>query len=173
MKGLRTFVCGCLAVAAGVLLCCAPVRAEEETESFPEATQATILWSARSCYAEATWSETDCAALLHVIRKRAARFKWPFLKMLRAYSVKNWINGHGKQAGQLKLGVNTGLDKAWNESWHKLVLHVVDVLNGRVQDPCPVADHWAAMTYAPRSPMRRVRCELPTANQFWVTVARK
>jgi hypothetical protein len=171
VSGFRPFVIGLVTLVVGVLS--APVARAQE--SFPEATQATVLWSARSCYAEATWSEIDCAALLHVIRKRAARFKWPFLKMLRAYSVKNWVHGHGKQATELRLGVNNGrgLDKTWNERWFQLVSHVVDVLNGRVQDPCPSADHWAAANYSPKSPMRRVKCELPTANQFWVAVARR
>ena len=171
MNGVRTFVCGLMAVAAGIFA--SPALAED---TFPEASHAVILWSARSCYAEATFSEADCAALLHVIRKRAAKFNWPFLKMLKAYSVKNWItSGHGKEANRLRLGVNSGkgLDASWNTNWRKLVMHVVDVLNGRVQDPCPVADHWAAAHYSPKSPMRRVRCEVPTSNQFWVTVAKK
>lgn len=172
MRGFRAFVLGLVAVTSG-LVCEAKAAAQEE---FPEASQAVVLWSARSCYAEATFSEADCSALLHVIRKRSAKFGWSFLKMLKAYSVKNWIqSGHGQQANRLRLGVNTGkgFDKTWNESWRKLVMHVVDVINGRVQDPCPVADHWAALHYAPKSPMRRVQCESPTANQFWVTVAKR
>lgn len=169
MNPLKSFVLGLVGITAGLV--CAPKTAAQEL--FPEASQAVILWSARSCYAEATWAEADCSALLHVIRKRATKTGWSFLRMLRAYSVKNWIqSGHGVRANQLKLGFNKGLDKDWNYRWQQLVTHVVDVLNGRVADPCPIADHWAAIYYAPKSPMRRVACAQPMANQFWVSLNR-
>ncbi|HKU44272.1 MAG TPA: hypothetical protein VJR89_39200 [Polyangiales bacterium] len=129
-----------------------------------------VLWSARSCYAEATWSHADCTALLHVIRKRAQRANWSFLKMLKAYSVSNWLHSaHGKRAARLKLAHDKSQSAQWNEKWRALVDHVIAVLNDGVSDPCPRADHWAAEYYVPRSPMRRVQCTEKVANAFWVS----
>lgn len=151
---------------------CVPAAAQES--EFPVPTLSVVLWSARSCYAEATWSEADCSALLHVIRKRSSKAGWSFIKMLQAYSVKNWIqSGHGKEALALQLGNNRGRSLTWNLRWEKLVMHVVDVLRERTTDPCPTANHWAAKYYRPRSPMRRVSCDVETANAFWVAVASK
>lgn len=163
---IKPFVLGLLAVAAGVFT--SVTQAQEAP--FPEPSQAVILWSARSCYAEALWSEADCSALLHVIRKRSAKSGWPFLKMLRAYSVKNWMKS-ALSAHTLRLGSNSDRDPSWNKRWEHLVAYVVDVLQDRVADPCPRADHWAAAWYEPKSPMRKVRCLLKTDNQFWVSVS--
>jgi hypothetical protein len=150
-----------------IAIFCMPAAAQES--EFPAPTLSVILWSARSCYAEATWSQADCTALLHVIRKRALTAGWSFIRMLKAYSVKNWVQSeHGQQALALELGTNKGQSASWNSSWQKLVMHVVDVLRGRTSDPCPTANHWAAKYYQPKSPMRRVACEVETANAFWV-----
>jgi len=139
---------------------------------FPVASNRVVLWSARSCYAEASWSQDDCTALMHVIRKRSTRFHWPFIKMLKAYSVKNWAkSGRGSAVLGFQLGFNKGKSRAWNARWRRHVGHVVDVLNHRAEDPCPIADHWAAKDYRPKSPMRRVVCDVETANAFWVAVA--
>lgn len=154
------------AIAASIL---APLKAS--ANEFPAASQEVIVWSARSCYAEATWSQADCAALLHVIAKRANKYRWSFLKMLKAYSVKNWVQSdHGKVARTLRLGANPRQDERWNSNWFDLVTHVVDVLQGRVVDPCPTADHWAAKYYHPRTPMRRVRCQASMANAFYAEI---
>jgi hypothetical protein len=154
-----------MAIVSGVLA----ETAHAQERSWPEANHDTILWSARSCYAEALWSEADCSALLHVIRKRATKAGWPFLKMLKAYSVTNWMKS-ALAAHKLRLGANQDKDQAWNKKWQQLVTYVVDVLQDRVNDPCPKADHWAAAWYSPKSPMRKVRCMVPTDNQFWVSI---
>lgn len=164
---IKPYVLGILAIAAGILC---ESRTLAQDAPFPEASQDVILWSARSCYAEALWSEADCSALLHVIRKRSAKSRWPFLKMLKAYSVKNWMTT-SLVAHKLRLGVNRDQDRSWNRHWEQLVTYVVDVLEDRVTDPCPRADHWAAKYYRPKSPMRRVSCEQATDNQFWASIA--
>jgi hypothetical protein len=166
MSFVKPVVLGLMAVVAGLV--CAPAKAQE---GFPTASQEIVIWSARACYAEATWSRADCSALLHVIRKRATKFNWPFLKMLKKYSVVNWLRGtRGRQTGSLALTANKNQSAKWNENWQELVSHVKDILADNVTDPCPNADHWAATYYVPRSPMRRVRCSQKVENAFWRSV---
>jgi hypothetical protein len=139
-------------------------------DGFPEASPEVILWSVRACYAEATWSFADCSALLHVIRKRSTKYHWPFLKMLKQYSVVNWVHeANGRQTSRLKL-VNKHKSEQWNRKWQELVSHVNAIFADTVSDPCPRADHWAATYYKPRSPMRRVKCTEKVANAFWVSI---
>ena len=178
MSFLKPVVLGLMAIT--VDLVCQPAHAyahdgfpsaSSVQDGFPAASHEVLVWSARSCYAEATWSLADCTALLHVIRKRAQRANWSFLKMLKAYSVSNWLqSSHGKRAVRLKLAHNADQSAKWNENWRALVEHVVEVLTDRASDPCPHADHWAAAYYVPKSPMRRVRCSEKVANVFWVSV---
>jgi hypothetical protein len=167
MSFVRPAVLGLMAITANVLAL--PARAQD---GFPAPSPEIIVWSARSCYAEATWSISDCSALLHVIRKRAAKSHWPFLKMLKRYSVVNWLRGaSGKQTGALKLTDNKNQTDKWNQNWQQLVNHVTAVLADTISDPCPRADHWAATYYVPRSPMRRVQCKQKVANAFWMSVS--
>jgi hypothetical protein len=166
MSFVKPVVLGLMAIT--VDLVCQPAYAQE---GFPPASPELIVWSARACYAEATWSMADCSALLHVIRKRAQRVNWPFLKMLKQYSVANWVKSpRGKQASSLTLDSNKNESERWNQNWQQLVNHVMAVFADSVSDPCPRADHWAAASHVPRSPMRRVRCTQKVANAFWVTV---
>jgi hypothetical protein len=140
-------------------------------EGFPAPSPELIVWSARACYAEATWSFADCSALLHVIRKRATKSGWPFLKMLKQYSVVNWLkSSRGKHMGSLKLVGNRNQTEKWSQNWQQLVSHVIAIFDDNVSDPCPRADHWAATSFTPRSPMRRVQCKQRVANAFWVSV---
>ena len=167
MSFIKPVVLGLMAITAELI--CQPAHAQEE--GFPAPSPELIVWSARACYAEATWSTADCSALLHVIRKRATRFNWPFLKMLKQYSVVNWLRGsRGKQTGALTLEGSKRQSETWNQNWQQLVSHVMAVFADSVSDPCPRADHWAAAYYVPRSPMRRVRCTQKVANAFWVSV---
>jgi hypothetical protein len=168
MSSIKPLVLGLMAITAALISL--PVRAQE---GFPEASPEIVLWSTRACYAEAAFSTADCSALLHVIRKRATRFKWPFLKMLKQYSVVNWVKStRGQKTSVLTLSDNKDQTRKWNENWRQLVNHVVAVLGDSVTDPCPHADHWAAQWYIPRSPMRRVQCTMKVANAFWRSVRR-
>jgi hypothetical protein len=168
MSFIKPVVLGLMAIT--VDLVCVPMHAHAQ-ESFPAPSAEIVVWSARACYAEATWSLSDCTALLHVIRKRANKFNWPFLKMLKRYSVVNWLNSsRGRQTLALTLDPNRNQSEHWQHNWLQLVAHVRAVFADSVTDPCPKADHWAAMSYVPRSPMRRVRCTEKVANAFWVTV---
>jgi hypothetical protein len=166
MSFVRPMALGLMAITANLLAL--PARAQD---GFPVASPDVIVWSARACYAEATWSMTDCSALLHVIRKRAAKSHWSFLKMLKRYSVVNWLRGaNGHRTGALQLASNKNQTEKWNQNWQQLVSHVTAVFADTVSDPCPRADHWAAAWYTPRSPMRRVQCTQKVANAFWMSV---
>jgi hypothetical protein len=166
MSFVKPAVLGLMAIAVDLI--CKPAYAQE---GFPPAAPELIVWSARACYAEASWSLADCSALLHVIRKRAGRARWPFLKMLKQYSVVNWQRTtRGKRASALTLSHNAEQGAAWNANWSRLVEHVKAVFADGVSDPCPRANHWAASWYVPRSPMRRVQCTQKLANAFWVSV---
>lgn len=166
MSFVRPAALGLMAIVANLLAL--PARAQT---GFPPASPDVVVWSARACYAEATWSTSDCSALLHVIRKRAAKSHWSFLKMLKRYSAANWLRGErGRQTASLILANNRHQSERWNESWKQLVNHVTAVLTDTVNDPCPRADHWAAASYTPRSPMRRVQCTAKVANAFWMSV---
>ena len=167
MSSIKPAVLGLMAITAE-LMCCLPAKAQQ---GFPTPSPEVVVWSARACYAEATWSIADCSALLHVIRKRATKFNWPFLKMLKRYSVVNWLkSAKGQMTAGLTLTNNKNRSAEWNHNWETLVSHVVAVLGDSVSDPCPRADHWAAPYYVPRSPMRRVQCAAKVANAFWRSV---
>jgi hypothetical protein len=166
MSFVKPVVLGLMAITVDLI--CQPAYAQE---GFPAPSPEIVVWSARACYAEATWSIADCTALLHVIRKRAAKSNWPFLKMLKQYSASNWLKSRrGKQMSMLTLASNKNQTEQWNENWRQLVSHVMAVFTDTVSDPCPRADHWAATYYVPKSPMRRVRCTEKVANAFWVSV---
>jgi hypothetical protein len=166
MSFIKPVVLGLMAITADLI--CQPVYAQD---GFPPASPEIVVWSARACYAEATFSLADCTALLHVIRKRANRVGWPFLKMLKQYSVSNWLrSSRGRAVTAYTLASNKHQTERWNESWRQLVNHVTAVFTDSVSDPCPRADHWAAAYYVPRSPMRRVRCTAKVENAFWVSV---
>jgi hypothetical protein len=155
-------------MAITVNLVSMPARAQD---GFPDPSPEIIVWSARACYAEATWSLADCSALLHVIRKRAAKANWPFLTMLKKYSIANWLQSkHGQHARTLKLTGDKHQTQKWNQNWQQLVSHVTAVFADNVTDPCPHADHWAATYYRPRVPMRRVQCTEKVTNAFWISV---
>lgn len=173
-----------IALSFSTLIASVMIPHRAAANEFPVASTEVILWSARSCYAEATWSKADCSALLNVIRRRSAKTGWSFLKMLKAYSVHNWKQSdHGRAALALKLNATnvvkrcTGKGKtreaceafnaAWNQQWRDLVMHVVDVLGSRAEDPCPAAEHWAARYYRVPYPVRRIACSAPVANAFY------
>jgi hypothetical protein len=166
MSFIKPYVLGLMAITANLLPL--PARAQD---GFPAPSPEIIVWSARACYAEATWSFADCSALLHVIRKRATKSHWPFLKMLKRYSVVNWLRSRtGKQTGTLTLESNKHQSERWNQNWQQLVSHVTDVFADKVSDPCPRADNWAATSFTPRVPMRRVQCKQRVENAFWVAI---
>jgi hypothetical protein len=166
MSFVKPVVLGLMAITVDLI--CQPAYAQD---GFPAPSPEIVVWSARACYAEATWSISDCTALLHVIRKRAMKSNWPFLKMLKQYSVVNWLKSpRGKQMSALTLTGNKNQSEQWNQNWQQLVSHVMSVFADNETDPCPRADHWAAAKYVPKSPMRRVRCTEKVENAFWVSV---
>jgi hypothetical protein len=166
MSFVKPVVLGLMAIT--IDLVCQPAYAQD---GFPAPSPEIMVWSARACYAEATWSMADCTALLHVIRKRAKKSGWPFLRMLKEYSAVNWLKSRrGRVTSELTLASNKHQSAQWNENWQQLVSHIKSVFADGVSDPCPRADHWAAASYVPRSPRLRVRCTQKVANAFWMSV---
>ena len=81
----------------GSLICCGAVNSIDSQQWDANAQ----LWGARTCYAEAAWSEADCTPILWVISKRFRRVEgrryrdrgrhnalrpWRWLDMLREYA---------------------------------------------------------------------------------------
>jgi hypothetical protein len=161
---MKPFVFALMATLTSALAL--PCQAQKRVQTtFPEQTAGVVLLSAKACYIEATWSFDDCTALLHVIRKRAT--KMSFVEMLHRYSVVNWRGKEASQMKSVKRASNPDKSYEWNKKWFELIEHVVLVLSGSKQDPCPSAKHWAAPSFIPRIPMQRVSCKQPTKNFFW------
>lgn len=146
----------------GSMLMPPPAKAQ-----FPQSSNEVLVWSVRACYAEAQFNVHDCTALLNVIRKRAHQAHWPYLKMLKRYSVVNWRKNHrGREILSYKLSQKSKSEE-WNEQWSSLVSHVRNVFQDLVEDPCPTANHWGSPTDKPKGPMRRVACKVRMANIFY------
>lgn len=138
---------------------------------FPSDDERTALWSARACWFEGEFSFNDCAAILHVIRKRSAMgMKMPFLEMLTRYSTVSSQQKRAKIARTLFFGSILSMTSTWNNSWMKLHDFVKTVLRDEVEDPCPSAVHWGSVTDPPKPDMVKVRCNKPVHNIFYRTV---
>ena len=161
---MRAYIFALMATTCAALAI--PCKAQKHTKlHFPEPSADVVLLSAQACYVEATWSLDDCAALLHVIRKRSS--KLGFVEMLKRYSVANWTSKTVKEIKSASFVSNPDKPKPWNDSWFSLLEHVRNIFSGKISDPCPRAKHWAAPTFEPRSPMTRVFCSVNTKNFFW------
>jgi hypothetical protein len=99
---------------------------------------ATLL--AQACWLEATYRHDDCAAIVHVIKRRAARAGVSVAAMAVRYSALD--SGTERAAQALRLPA--GLDAAELPKWHALTSVVEGALSGRVKSPCGRADHWGA-----------------------------
>lgn len=139
---------------------------------------------ARICVAEAGWEPAtgDCAAIAHVILRRARRLGLRPRTMARRYSRRHfdatrtderrWIVGR-ELRGAEPAGWPAGLDwREYRARWLEMVEHVRELLAGSVSDPCGgEADHWGApygvdLARARRAGWRRLDCG-PTRNAFW------
>lgn len=143
-----------------------------------------VLVLARTCAGEAGWSTRtgDCAAIVHVLLRRADRAGTTPIAMARAYSAalgpggRPWVRGLALD-GHEPAGWPERLAWArYRPGWLALVRHVRDVLAGRVADPCPGAVHWGMRTgrdaqRARRAGWRLVECSAPTRNAFWALAA--
>ncbi len=80
-----------LCMLAAVLATCGAAAVSGKPVAPSQWTDAARVWSARTCYAEARWSEHDCAGVLWVIVKRYQRvadrnYRDPFAGTLRPWT---------------------------------------------------------------------------------------
>ena len=147
-------------------------------------------WMARACLAETGWHEEACAALVHVMQRRARLRGMTPLAMVRLYSqpmrrrpagdwsreaVQRWrraewkrrITTHGRRPRAFRERASWALTQ---ERFRELHGFVGDVLVGTVPDPCPEALHFAGPAHldgdAPRG-FQRVCAELHPRQRFF------
>lgn len=156
-----TYVWALATVVAGVTVPSLRAAAQAPTDD------ETLLWAARACYVEASFREADCAALLWVTRKRAARAARPWLQMIRQYSAVDADTPHAVESRGFSWGEVPNKSVPWNRNWAKLRDLVVAVASGERRDPCPRAWHWGGTMDHPRGRMVRARCAATTANTFY------
>lgn len=143
-----------------------PVRADD----------ATAL--ARACYLETTWNPTDCAAVVHVLLRRARQADVTPAAMAYAYSLRK-PTARAAYARALP----SGLRPADLPRWQALVAVAEGVIAGEIANPCPRAVHWGSPRLAPDLARARraiaaqrwvvVRCRGRTANTFYAKAPKR
>jgi hypothetical protein len=133
------------------------------------------LLAARACWLEGGFSLADCAAVVHVIKRRARRAGWPFERMLVAYSAIDADNPRAAFARQLPAGAEPSWSPRENERWSMVREIAAAALDGRVSSPCRGARDWGAPNLAndvgraqraiDAGKWRRIQCG--TRNRFY------
>lgn len=141
------------------------------------------LTAARACWLEASWSTDDCTAVLYVLMRRAQRAEVPVDVMAWRYTALRAATPRAELARQLPDGDERIWSRAENRQWSALRAHARAVLEGRVINPCPGADHWGglaieadrlrALAAVKAGRWRAVRCRRPTANAFYAERGRR
>lgn len=164
-----------LVVVLALALCGLLVRNAHGQDSRPE-----HVVAASVCWLEASFSETDCAALLHALLRRAERSDTSFVDMAYRYSALRRTHERAVLARQLPDGDEPTWNTAVNRSWAKLRLLAKGVLEGTVADPCPRSTQWGGMKL--KHDVRRAqaavaagrwveaKCAGQTANTFFLEV---
>ena len=132
-----------------------------------------LIWAARACYLEASFSESDCVALLWVARKRAERSHREWIDLLLEYSTVMAHNDRAELVRSFPWGDVPGRSAVWNRDWKRLRELVVEVASGQHEDPCPRAQHWGGSMDSPHGRMIPARCARATANTFYAVRAWK
>lgn len=146
--------------------------------------EATIEALARVCVAEAGWEvdTRDCAAIVHVLQRRARARHVALERMVRLYSSRHfdprrtdprrWIADLRLAAERPDGWPSHALWEHHRARWLETIEHVRDVLRGELDDPCDgAADHWG-MRHGPdlerarRAGWRLLDCG-ETRNAFW------
>lgn len=139
------------------------------------------LVAARACWIEASFSESDCAAIVYALSKRAQRRGWAFTRMALVYSALKARNGRAARARALPAGDEPSFSESENRGWARVRKTAAAALERKVPNPCPGATHWnarllpreaqRAVSAVEAGTWRAVRCVEPTANDFYVEVA--
>jgi hypothetical protein len=152
-----------------VLFQCCTAKAED-----------TAIWLARSCIGEAGWDSAEsgeCAAIMHIYRKRAIIRDDTIVSTAKAYSaaIKQRYNRHNPWIMHLSRELTKPAQWPTTASWGqyrerwKLALDLADnFLLGIVEDTCPSAVHYGSRIDRARAinaGWKQVRCGF--RNQFW------
>lgn len=153
------------------LVCSGYARGQAPDPNLP-----TLL--AQVCYVEATWRTDDCAAIVHVLVKRAERAGVPLADMAVRYSA---IDADTPRARQVRT-FPAGLEPRQLAKWQRLEATAQGVLDGKVPNPCPRASHWGsprlksdvrrAMSALEAGRWTRAACRAPVANAFFADRAK-
>jgi hypothetical protein len=143
---------------------------------------------ARVCVGESGWDTRtgDCAAIVHLLGRRAELRGVDTLAMTRAYASAHFELGRLDSrrwtadltiAAREPRGWPAALDwRRYRERWLAIVDHVRAVLRGEVADPCAgAAEHWGAPGFTARARaagLVRTPCG-PTRNHFWCRPPRR
>lgn len=130
------------------------------------------LHVARACRLEADFRTSDCAAIVHVARKRE--------RLMPALQGRGWLRvlldytrlysrrgARARVTQQLPWGDVDSWSARRNRAWSQLRAHALRLVRGEVADPCQRAMHWRGprVDVLPAN-MRPVRCSERTANQM-------
>lgn len=139
---------------------------------------------ARVCVAEAGFDADrtgDCAAIVHLLLRRAARLGWRPMVMVRRYASAHfdagrtdpraWIVGLNLEGTQPPRWPSSVPWRVYRPQWLGLLEHVRAVMRGEVADPCGgQSDHWGGAMddeRALRNGLRRIDCGPRVRNHFW------
>ena len=141
---------------------------------------------ARVCVSESGFRDTaDCAAIGHLLVRRADRLNITFAQMIRRYSTRAFDRRRTDRRRWIPfLSASMSEPRGWpaslswerySEAWEQRIELAESVLSGRTPDPCPGSDHWGGAMDDHRVPdsWRRAQCEGETLNRFWIVPRRR
>ena len=131
---------------------------------------------AQACYLESDYRVDECAAIAHVLVRRA--HGGDVAKMAHAYS----LDKHTPRARRAR-HLPRGLPARELPRWLELVATAQGVLDGTVANPCPRAMHWGSRTLPTdvaraeralgQGRWRVVRCTRGMANAFYALTSKR
>lgn len=141
---------------------------------------------ARVCVSESGFRNTsDCAAIGHLLVRRAVRLRITFAQMIRRYSTRAFDERRTDRrrwipflAHSLEEPRGWPMELSWERhrgAWSRRIELAHSVLQGATPDPCPGSDHWGGAMDDHRVPAawRRAECEGETLNRFWIVPRRR
>ncbi len=129
---------------------------------------------ARVCHYEGAFSRSDCAAIFHVISKRARVLDYQWFDMLYAYSAMyEEKTKRAREISRYPWGDVPGKGEQFNVQWADQRVYAIVIFLGAVPDPCPDAVHWGGRTDRRPEHFIQVACSPPTANRFYKLARRR
>jgi hypothetical protein len=162
-------------MAIMICLLCMAIDANAQDDDTDEHT---ALWLARSCIGEAGWSSHqtgECAAIMHVYKKRSAIRGTSILATAARYSAAIKPGNHQRNKWVRHLD---GLERPkhwpkgadWNKyknSWMTTRDHAREFVAGNIPDPLPSAMHYGSRIDRHRAQPNWKLLKTPYRNLFW------